>query len=143
MKGSKKPSWNKYFMCVADVIKIRSPDFCKVGSVLVSISDNRIISTGYNSFKSGIDETNIDFTDRKFISDTIIHAEMNAIIYAQSKFEDSILYTTMSPCKACLKVISATKIKKVIYKDKYKDIKESLELAKIFNIELIEFNDNL
>jgi dCMP deaminase len=68
---------------------------------------------------------------------------MNAIIYAQSKFEDSILYTTMSPCKACLKIISATKIKKVIYKNKYKDLKESLELAKIFNIELIEFNDDL
>ena len=68
---------------------------------------------------------------------------MNAIIYAQSKFEDAILYTTMSPCKACLKIISSTKIKKVIYKQEYRDIKEVKKLSKILNIELIEFKNDI
>jgi deoxycytidylate deaminase len=137
----KRPSWNMYFMKMAEVVKIRSNDFHKVGAVLVSMIDNRIISTGYNSLPSGMDDINIDWTNRSLINDTVIHAEMNAIIYAQSKFEDAILYTTMSPCKACLKIISSTKIKKVIYKHEYKDIKEVKKISKILNIELVEFEN--
>lgn len=138
-----RPSWNMYFMEIAEVVKIRSNDFHKVGAVLVSMIDNRIISTGYNSLPAGMDDINIDWTNREFINDTVIHAEMNAIIYAQSKFEDAILYTTMSPCKACLKIISSTKIKKVIYKQEYRDIKEVKKLSKILNIELIEFKNDI
>jgi deoxycytidylate deaminase len=137
----KRPSWNMYFMKIAEVVKIRSNDFHKVGAVLVSMVDNRIISTGYNSLRSGMDDLNIDWTNRELINDTVIHAEMNAIIYAQSKFEDAILYTTMSPCKACLKIISSTKIKKVIYKHEYRDIKEVKKLSQLLNIELIEFEN--
>jgi len=137
----KRPSWNMYFMKIAEVIKIRSNDFTKVGAVLVSIIDNRIISTGYNSLRAGMNDINIDWTNRELINNIVIHAEMNVIIYAQSKFEDSILYTTMSPCKACLKIISSTKIKKVIYKHEYKDIKEVKKLSKILNIPLIEFQN--
>lgn len=137
-----RPTWNMYFMKMAEIVKLRSPDFCKVGAVLVSLNNNRIISTGYNSLKANMNDKNIDWTNRAFINDTVIHAEMNAIIYAQSKFEDSILYTTMSPCKACLKIISATQIKKVIYKHEYRDIKQVTELAKILNIELIEFKND-
>lgn len=136
-----RPGWDEYFMNLCEVIKLRSPDFCKVGAVLVSMYDHRIISTGYNALRTKMDYENIDFTNRDLISDTIIHAEMNTIIYAQSKFEDSILYTTMSPCKACLKIISATQIKKVIYKHEYKDIKDVIKLSKILNIELIEYEN--
>jgi len=141
MNIDKRPSWNTYFMKIAEVVKIRSNDFTKVGAVLVSMIDNRIISTGYNSLRAGMVDVNIDWTNRELINDTVIHAEMNAIIYAQSKFEDSILYTTMSPCKACLKIISSTKIKKVIYKHEYKDIEEVKKLSEILNIELIEFEN--
>jgi deoxycytidylate deaminase len=139
----KRVSWNMYFMKIAEDVKIRSPDFIKVGAVLVSMTDNRIISTGYNSLKAGMDDINIDWINRELINDCVIHAEMNAIIYAQSKFEDSILYTTMSPCKACLKIISSTKIKKVIYKNEYKDIQDVKKLSKILNIELIEFENDI
>jgi len=137
----KRPSWNMYFMKIAEVVKIRSNDFTKVGAVLVSMIDNRIISTGYNSLRAGMNDVNIDWSNRELINAIVIHAEMNAIIYAQSKFEDSILYTTMSPCKACLKIISSTKIKKVIYKHEYRDIKEVKKISNILNIELIEFEN--
>jgi deoxycytidylate deaminase/frataxin-like iron-binding protein CyaY len=86
----KRPSWNMYFMKIAEVVKIRSNDFHKVGAVLVSMVDNRIISTGYNSLRAGIDDMNIDWTNRELINDTVIHAEMNAIIYAQSKFKHAL-----------------------------------------------------
>ena len=70
----------------------------------------------------------------------IIHAEMNCILYAENKFENSILYSTLSPCKDCIKIIAAAKIKKVIYLDEYKDILISKELCHRFGIELIKFN---
>jgi dCMP deaminase len=57
MQGNSRPSWDDYFMKIANVVKLRSNDFTQVGAVLVSILDKRIISTGYNSQRSGIDDS--------------------------------------------------------------------------------------
>jgi dCMP deaminase len=134
-----KINWNDYFMNIAEEIKTRSPDIRKVGAVMVSMDDNRIISTGFNGFVKGFDE-NIDFNDRQFVHSYIIHAEMNCILYAQSKFEDSILYITMSPCQNCLKLIAAARIKKIYYKNEYKDINIVREICSKYSIELIKLN---
>ena len=94
--ATKRVNWNSYFMNIAEVVKTRSPDIkTQVGAVLVSLRDNRIISTGYNSVCAGMDDKTIDWTDRESIGDIVIHAETNAILYAQSKFEDAILYCTL------------------------------------------------
>lgn len=132
-------SWHNYFMNIADVVKTRSPDTKKqVGAVLVSVTDNRIISTGYNSVCAGMHDNLIDWNDREKISLIVIHAETNAILFAQSKFEEAILYTTLSPCTDCIKLLSATKIRKVIYKEEYRDFEKSKQLCDFFNIELIK-----
>jgi dCMP deaminase len=136
----KRPGWDEYFMNICEAVKLRSQDYYKVGSVLVSIKNNRIISTGYNSIASNLND-NIDWSQRDFISDVVIHSEMNALLYCESKFEDSILYTTTSPCANCLKMLSASKIKKIIYKNEYKDIDKVIELAKFLKIELKKYND--
>lgn len=129
--------WDIYFMNIAHTIKTRSKDpKIQVGAVLVSIKDNRIISTGYNSLPAGVND-NLEWGDREMIRERIIHAESNAVLYAQSKFEDAKLYTTLSPCIECLKLLSACKIKKIIYENVYKDIEKTEELCKYFNIEII------
>ncbi len=134
------PDWDTYFMSIAEIVKTRSKDpKLQVGAVLVSLKNNRIISTGYNSLKSGLND-NIDWTDREFVRDLVIHAETNAILYAESKFEDSILYITHSPCKECLKLLAATNIKIIIYKDTYRDLDKTIELCNFFNIELKQLN---
>lgn len=135
-------SWDNYFMNIADVVKTRSLDTkTQVGAVLVSIKDNRIISTGYNSICAGMDDSLIDWTNRDYIHQIVIHAETNAILYAQSKFEDAILYSTLSPCRDCIKLLSATKIRKIIYKDEYRDIEHVKDLCNFFKIELIRFEN--
>jgi dCMP deaminase len=51
-----------------------------------------------------------------------LHAEENAILYAVkngSKIEGSTLYTTLSPCIACARLILSSGIKKVYFKDSY------------------------
>jgi dCMP deaminase len=132
-----KVSWEEYFMNIANVVKTRSPDpKTQVGVVLVSLVNNRIISTGYNGIPSGLNESNLDWNNREYIRSIIIHAETNAVLYAQSKFENAVLYTTMSPCSDCIKLLSATKIKKIIYQNEYKDLQKVTELCKFFEIEL-------
>jgi len=130
--------WDEYFMNLAEAVKMRSPDYTKVGAVLVSMKNNRIISTGYNSVAAGLND-DIDWSNRTFINDTVIHAEMNVLLYSQSNFEETILYTTTSPCKDCLKLLSAAKIKKIIYKHEYRDIKQVKKLALFFGVELNEY----
>ena len=135
-----RPTWDAYFMNIADVVKERSPDLTKVGAVLVSLRDNRIISTGYNGLPAGIDESAIDWTDREWVRDRIVHSEANVLLYSQSKFEDAVLYCTLSPCKDCVKLLSATKIKKIVYKDEYRDFAVSKQLCEFFNIELVKYS---
>lgn len=136
-------SWNDYFMNICEVIKTRSLDpKTQVGAVLVSLKDKRIISTGYNSIPSGLDDFSIDWSDREYVHTIINHAEMNVLLYANNRFEDSVLYTTMSPCCSCMKLLSSAKIKKVIYKNKYKDIKKAEELALYFGIEMINLRED-
>lgn len=132
-------SWNTYYMNLAEVVKTRSLDpKTQVGSVLVSLKDKRIISTGYNSIPAGLDDNSIDWSNRGYIHTIVVHSEMNTILYANSRFEDSVLYTTMSPCCDCMKLLSCAKIKKVIYKNEYKDIEKSKDLALFFGIEMIK-----
>ena len=131
------PSWDSYFISIANIVKTRSPDKTKVGCVLVS-EDNRIISTGYNSVPSGIN--NIDWTDRNFVNLTVIHAELNCILYSESKFKNVKLYSTMSPCLQCIKIIAASHIKHVFYQTDYKDIEKVIDLCKFFNISLTRIN---
>ena len=126
-------------MGIADVVKTRSPDATKVGAVLVSLKDHRIISTGYNSICANMDDTAIDWTNRERVHEVVIHAETNCLLYSQSKFEDAVLYCTLSPCKDCVKLLSATKVRKVVFKEKYRDFETSKRLCDYFKIEMVKF----
>lgn len=136
-----RPSWDKYFMNIADVVKTRSPDKTKVGAVLVSIKDHRIISTGYNSICANMDDSAIDWSNRELVKEVVIHAETNCLLYSQSKFEDAVLYCTLSPCKDCVKLLSATKVRKVVFRDTYRDFETSQRLCEYFKIELVQHKD--
>jgi len=131
--------WNSYFMQIAHVIKLKSKDpKRKVGSILVSIKNNRIISTGFN----GLPPKSYDFIDwnnRDLIKKIVIHAEMNCILFSnilERNVQDLVLYVTVSPCKDCIKIIASAGIKTVIYDEEYKDIKEVLDICMFFNIKL-------
>jgi dCMP deaminase len=129
--------WDTYFMNIAHCVKLRSKDPRKqVGAVLVSCKNNRIVSTGYNSVQSGLDDQTIDWNNREYIKNIVIHAEANALLYSESKYENTILYTTLSPCVECLKLLSASGIKKIIYDEKHKSFEKTQELCEFFSIEI-------
>ena len=77
-------SWDEYFMGVALLAAKRSKDpNTQVGACIVN-TDNRIISTGYNGFPSGISDDDFpwdregDFLETKY--PYVCHAELNAIL---------------------------------------------------------------
>jgi dCMP deaminase len=135
-------TWDTYFLKMAHVAKLRSADIKRqVGCVLVSMKDNKLISTGFNGLPAGIPESTIvDWDDREAVHRLIIHAEANSLLYAKSNFEDSILYGTLSPCTGCVKLLAAARVKRVVYTEDYRDIEESKKLCEIFGIELQKYN---
>lgn len=134
-----KLSWYNYYMNIAEVVSTKSPDVIKVGSILVSNKDNKILSTGYNSTPIGVNNDHIDFNNRELIKKIIVHSEVNCVIYKHT-FEDCTLYVTRSPCEKCVVILAAARVNKIIYKDDHKDIDESKKLCEFFNIELIKYH---
>lgn len=119
-------SWESYFIAIAQLVERRSKDpNCQVGACIVK--DNRIISTGYNGFPSGCDDSlypwdkyNSDITKNKYFY--VVHAELNAIINSKISPEGSTIYVTKFPCNECAKAIIQCGIKEVIYIDKLNEV---------------------
>lgn len=117
-----RPTLDRSYMDMAAVWARRSKaKRRKVGALIVK--DKRIIGDGYNGPPPGMDipcEIDESTTDPR-----VIHAEMNAIgKLARSESgggaEGATLYVTMSPCMNCASAILASKIKRVVFEEKYR-----------------------
>lgn len=149
-----RPSWDKVFLDVVDVISRRSTcDRGRVGCVIVK--DNRIISIGYAGAPVGLphcDEVGHDIyrVIRNGIEtehcDRTIHAEQNAIARAAMiglSIKDAILYNTVTPCYACAKLIVGCGIREVVCKCDYHTSERTKELFLKCNIDLKVYNKKL
>lgn len=140
----KRPSWDEYFMMMADVIKKRAD--CtrrKVGSLIVR--DFRIISTGYNGTPHKIKNCSEGGCLRCLKRDkgeikgyeyeescVCIHAEQNAIIqaaYHGSSTKGATLYSTANPCSSCAKILTNAGIIRVVCRAEHHDL-GGIELLK-------------
>ena len=117
----KKTNWQNIYMNIAYEISTASKaQRKKVGAIIVK--DNRIISYGYNGTPYGFDNV---CEHNGITKKEVLHAESNAITkcaMSNESTKDSILYTTMSPCYECAKLIIQSGIKSVYYKEQYTDI---------------------
>ncbi|MGN0929416.1 MAG: dCMP deaminase family protein [Alphaproteobacteria bacterium] len=108
-------NWDEYFISIAEQVAIKSKDpSTKTGCVIVD-SKHRPVSFGYNGFIAGCDESKMT-NERPMKYNLVIHAEMNALMFAKRDLEGCILYTLYAPCENCLKHILQSGIKKIIYK---------------------------
>ena len=127
-----RPSWDEYFMEMAEVAKKRST--CtrrQVGAVIVK--DNRIMTTGYNGVPAGMEHCEI----RGCLRDQLavpsgerhelcrgLHAEQNAIIQAAhlgQSIAGGTLYCTNHPCVICAKMILNAEIRRIVVREGYPD----------------------
>ncbi|MBF0105249.1 MAG: AAA family ATPase [Deltaproteobacteria bacterium] len=130
VKKKPRPSWDEYFMKIAQVTSLRS-NCLKRKVAAVIVKDKRIVSTGYNGTPRGV--TNCceggcprcsDFAPSGSALGECLcsHAEENAIVqaaYHGVSIKGSSIYTTFSPCLTCTKMILNSGIIEVIYNAAY------------------------
>lgn len=111
----------------------------KVGAVIVSPDHKNIIGFGYNGTPGGFDNTcEINNVTKR----EVLHAETNAIMKVALSTQSSqncYLYTTLSPCFDCAKLIIQSGITTVVYDEKYRD-SSGLELLEKANIQVIKYS---
>lgn len=104
----------------------------KVGCVIAK--DNRIIATGFNGTLPG--GQNCCENDRFETIETVMHAEQNALTFCAKhglQTKDCELFTTISPCMHCAKLIISAGIKRVVFIDFYRQV-GGVELLKEYGI---------
>lgn len=117
-----RPSWDEYFVELAQVVAKRSTcNRRSVGAVLVR--DKRILTTGYNGSPPGLPHcTDVGCLMVDGHCVRAIHAEQNAIIQAALHGIDlrgSTCYVTASPCVHCAKMLIAAGVERIVYLDEY------------------------
>jgi dCMP deaminase len=115
-----RPSWENIWMTMAETISLRShhPTF-KVGALIVSSDNTQVLSLGYNGNAAGM--SNVPQSEQPGCSG-LLHAEINALLKLDyNNPKDKVMYLTLSPCEYCAKAIVNSGIKKVMYKEKYRD----------------------
>ncbi len=108
-----RPSWDEYFLNIAEQISRRSPDpDTKHGCVLVD-QGNRVVSTGYNGPVSGLPHELIQF-QRPNKYDWFIHAEDNAVAFARCDLRGTTAYITGTPCAACFRRLLQVGVTRIV-----------------------------
>ena len=119
-KDNSRPDWNSYFKEIVKVTSTRSPcKRLKVGCILVS--DNRIISQGYNGFLPGCPHVSVV---RDTHEQATIHAEQNALCDCAKRgvsCDNSIAYITHYPCLIGTRLLLASGITQINYIEDYKN----------------------
>ena len=137
--------WDLRFLDLAKLISGWSKDpSTKVGAVIVD-GDNRVVSIGYNGFPIGIDDDDERLNNRELKYKMIIHAECNALMFANTNLVGYTMYTyPFMPCPKCASMIIQSGITRVVsYENKINrwenDFKISRELFHQSKIECLEY----
>jgi dCMP deaminase len=144
--------WTEYFLNIAEQVKQKSKDqSTQIGAVIVG-EDKEVLSTGYNSFPRGLDDSKQERQERPEKYFWMEHAERNAIYNAARigvSLKNSIIYLTSGlPCMDCARGIVNSGIKTVYCKqvcttknkDKWDESqKKSLELLRECDVAVIYY----
>jgi len=136
------------------MVAMKSKDEKTQHATIIVGQDNRIKSTGYNSFPGGINDYIPERQERPEKYYWIEHGERNAV-YSAAKAGISLdgckLYVTGIPCMDCARGIVQSGIKEVIYheikpydSEKWEEHnKRTLTLFKEANVEIREFTGKI
>ena len=157
-----KPKFVELYMSIAEVVaKTSSAKRAKVGAV--AVKDHRILSIGYNGtlpgesnvceyreYLSGSDwvmedvaggiwENPLDESHYRLVTKPdVIHAEANCLLKMARDGQPSLgadIFLTLSPCVECAKLMKIAGIRKLWYRDAYRDL-SGVEFLKKQGIEV-------
>ena len=139
IQNEKINKYHKKYLEIAEKIsELSHANKKKVGCILVK--NGVIISDGYNGTPTGYENQCEDCNgNTKWYT---LHSEANAITKLVRtggiSADNSTLYTTLSPCKECAKLILQSGISTVIYKEQYRDI-TGINFLKNSGINIFQF----
>lgn len=112
--------WNLRFLFLAKHVSSWSKDpSTKVGAVIFD-SEYRVVSLGYNGLPSGLDDQHLQDRERKY--KTILHAEINSILFSSRSLKDCTIATwPFMPCSNCSSAIIQSGIKTCVFPRAYGD----------------------
>ncbi len=143
-----RPSWDDYFMEVADAISKRAT--CDRGrSGCVIARDKQLLVTGYVGSPQGLPHCDdVGHLMKKVIDEDghvsqhcvrTVHAEQNAICQAAKQgisIDKATLYCRMTPCRTCAMLIINCGIVRVVCENRYHSADESEDMFKQAGIQL-------
>lgn len=135
-----RPTWDEYFMEVADAISKRAT--CDRGrSGCVVAKDRQILVTGYVGSPQGLPHCDeVGHQLKKLIHEDghttqhcvrTVHAEQNAICQAAKRgvsIDGATIYCRMTPCRTCAMLLINCGIRRVVCERRYHAGEESEEL---------------
>jgi len=140
--------WDQRFLLLAQHISAWSKDpSTKCGAVITN--NNRIISLGFNGLPRGVPDLDNYLLDRELKLQMILHAEVNAILFARRPLEGCTIYTwPFLSCCRCAAVIIQSGITKVVTllleneltKRWYKELEVARKLYREAGVEVVEIN---
>ena len=106
--------WDRNFLELAMTVSSFSKDpSTKVGAIIVD-EDNRVVSIGFNGFPKGIKDDH-RLSDRDMKYKMVVHAEMNALLFANRSVKGCTIYTwPLMPCCRCASSIIQAGISRVV-----------------------------
>lgn len=115
-QNKRQLKWDRRFLEMAECVSQWSKDpSTKVGAVIVDPETQRVISVGFNGFPRGIQDNAERLLLRETKYDLIIHAEMNALQFAERSVKGCTLYVyPLPPCIRCATMIIQSGIKRVV-----------------------------
>lgn len=134
-----RPTWHQTWMTITKSVAERSYDpRLKVGAIVVSDDNTRLLALGYNgNYRGGPHEP--DSVDPGYSG--FIHAEVNALVKCDYNFNrKKIMYLTHSPCQQCAKLIVNANISEVVYDEEYRDT-SGLTILRTCGIIVNRFSD--
>lgn len=150
-----RPSWDEYFMEIANTVSKRAT--CDRGrSGCVIVRDRQILVSGYVGSPVGLphcDEVGHQFKKTIHEDGTTtqhcvrtVHAEQNAICQAARlgiALNGATLYCRMTPCRVCAMLIINCGITRVVCERKYHNGGESEEMFNTAGVSLEFFHEEV
>jgi len=108
--------WVNRYLELAEFIASWSKDPSrKVGAVIISSENNRVVSTGYNGFPAKVEDSKERLENREDKLLYTVHAELNAILAARNfNLKNCTIYSTLFPCAHCMGAIIQSGINRVV-----------------------------
>lgn len=144
----KNVTWISMFLRLAQVVSSKSKDPRKVGALIVTDS-NRVVSMGYNGFPQGVRDSLYDLFHKEINYTRVIHAEVNALLFAEGRTKGCTLYNyALLPCARCTTQIIQSGIKRIVFPEQtvvnprwYESYKQSMRMFKEAGVDVVPIRD--